>query len=72
MKNKPTTCKWGFKWWVVADMSGYTLDFDVYVGKAEKYSGDCLAHDVIMNFLQPYWFQGYEVIIDNFYTSPIP
>ena len=69
IQYKPT--KWGFKLWVVADMSGYILDFDVYVGKAEKYSGDGLAHDVIMKLLQLYWFQGYEVFIDNFYTSAI-
>jgi len=31
MKNKP--CKWGFKYWVIADTSGYTLDFDLYTGK---------------------------------------
>lgn len=49
----------------------YTLDFNVYVGKAEKYSGDGLAHDVVMKLLQPYWFQGYEVFVDNFYTSQI-
>ena len=31
MKNKP--CKWGFKYWVIADTSGYTLHFDLYTGK---------------------------------------
>ena len=31
MKNKP--CKWGFKYWVIANTSGYTLDFDLYTGK---------------------------------------
>ena len=31
MRNKPV--KWGFKLWVIANPSGYTLDFNVYTGK---------------------------------------
>ena len=31
MKNKPV--KWGFKYWVVADTSGHTVNFDLYTGK---------------------------------------
>jgi len=30
MRNKPV--KWGFKLWVLADMSGYTIDFNIYTG----------------------------------------
>ena len=33
MKDKPT--KWGVKLWVLADCdNGYTIDFNVYIGKA--------------------------------------
>ena len=33
IKDKPT--KWGIKLWVLADSSnGYTIDFNVYIGKA--------------------------------------
>ena len=33
IKDKPT--KWGIKLWVLADSSnGYTVDFNVYIGKA--------------------------------------
>ena len=33
IKDKPT--KWGIKLWVLADSSnGYTVDFDVYIGRA--------------------------------------
>ena len=53
----------------MADISGYTIDFNVYTGKANK-SDHGLAHSVVMNLLEPYWFQGYEVFVDNFYTSP--
>ena len=31
MQNKPV--KWGFKFWVIADPSRYTKDFDAYTGK---------------------------------------
>lgn len=35
MKDKPT--KWGLKLWVLADSSnGYTVDFDIYIGKSAQ------------------------------------
>ena len=33
IKNKPT--KWGFKFWVISDPTGYTIDFDVYAGSRQ-------------------------------------
>ena len=39
--NKPT--KWGFKYWVLADVSGYTVDFDIYLGKAAQPSNKRLS-----------------------------
>ena len=36
MKDKPT--KWGFKLWVVADPSGYTVDFNIYTSWASPYT----------------------------------
>ena len=66
MKDKRT--KWGFKVWVVADMSGYTIDFNVYTGKSEQYSDYGLSHNVAMKLLEPFWFQGF---VDNFYSSPV-
>ena len=68
MRQKPT--KWGMKYWVVADTSGYTLDFDLYGGKDEGYSAKGLSYDVVMTLVQRFAFQGYEVYFDNFYTSP--
>jgi len=68
MRNKPT--KWGFKLWVVADPSGYTLDFNVYTGKESDGKREHgLAYDVVMKLIGPFCFQGYHVYIDNFYTS---
>ena len=45
MRNKPT--KWGFKLWVLADMTGYTVDFDIYTGKLTEESESGLAYDVV-------------------------
>ena len=38
MKNKPT--KWGFKLWVLADITGHTSDFSIYTGKKSNVSVD--------------------------------
>lgn len=70
VRNKPT--KWGFKYWVISDPTGYTLDFDLYCGKhrAQPLSSNGLTFDVVMELVKPYHFQGYQVFMDNFYTSP--
>ncbi|XP_015774285.1 PREDICTED: piggyBac transposable element-derived protein 4-like [Acropora digitifera] len=69
-KDKPT--RWGIKLWVLADSSnGYTIDFNVYVGKAEgrNVSAKGLGYDVVMKLMDPYFNQGYHLYVDNFYTS---
>ncbi len=71
MKNKPT--RWGIKLWVLADSSnGYTVDFNVYIGKSqhEEPSTHGLGYDVVMKLVNPYLGQGYRVFFDNFFTSP--
>ena len=68
IRNKPT--KWGYKYWVLADPTGYTIDFDVYGGSSqEETSGKGLAYDVVMSLTSSFLFQGYQVFCDNFYTS---
>jgi len=68
MRNKPT--KWGFKLWVIADPSGYTLDFNVYTGKEKEGTREHgLAYDVVMQLVGPFCFQGYHLYVDNFYMS---
>ena len=70
IRDKPT--KWGIKLWVVADSSnGYTIDFDVYIGKAagRDVSVHGLGYDVVVKLMQPFLRQGYHLYIDNFYTS---
>ena len=69
MKQKPI--KWGFKLWVVADTTGYTIDFNIYTGKRES-TEHGLASQVIMTLVEPFMFQGYEVFTDNFLHEPYP
>jgi hypothetical protein len=70
MKDKPT--KWGFKYWVIADILGYTIDFNVYYGAAqeEEVNPNGLAYAIITKLVEPFRYQGYQVYCDNFYTSP--
>ena len=70
IKDKPT--RWGIKLWVLADSSnGYTVDFNVYIGKAagRVVSEQGLGYDVVMRLMQPFLHQGYRLFVDNFYTS---
>ncbi|KAL9952183.1 hypothetical protein ACROYT_G039398 [Oculina patagonica] len=70
IRDKPT--KWGIKLWVLADSSnGYTIDFNVYIGRAagRKVSANGLGYDVVMKLMDPFFNQGYHLYVDNFYTS---
>lgn len=67
MRNKP--CKWGFKYWILADTSGYTVDFELYTGKMEHKGDNGLAYDDVMQLCQNFKFQGYSLYVDNFYTG---
>lgn len=70
IKDKPT--KWGIKLWVLADSSnGYTVDFDVYIGRAagRDVSEYGLGYDVVLKLMQRFLNQGYHLFVDNFYTS---
>ena len=71
IKNKPT--KWGFKYWIIADVTGYTIDFSLYGSGShlsDQRSGKGLAYDVVINLVQPFTFEGYQLYCDNFYSSP--
>ena len=70
IKDKPT--KWGIKLWVLADSSnGYTIDFNIYIGKAagRTVSANGLGYDVVMRLMAPYFNLGYHLFVDNFYSS---
>ena len=53
-RNKPT--KWGFKFWVLADLAGYTCDFDLYLGKRSTIqpSGFGLGYDTVMELTKAF------------------
>ncbi|KAM3860425.1 piggyBac transposable element-derived protein 4-like [Diretmus argenteus] len=70
MKDKPT--KWGIKMFVLAESSsGYTINFNVYTGKSQRPSVHGLSYDAVMDLIDPsYLGTGYNIYVDNFYTSP--
>ena len=70
IKNKPT--KWGFKLWCLCNATnGYTVNFSIYRGKTgEVVSGNGLSYDVVFRLMDEYLDQGYNLFVDNFYTSP--
>ena len=62
--------KFGVKLWVLGDSkTGYTYDFDVYIGKMENKYQHALGYSVVMGLVTPLINQGYHVFFDNFYTS---
>jgi hypothetical protein len=68
IRDKPT--KWGMKLWVLADArSGYTYNFDVYLGKANTPSKMGLAYEVVINLVTMLLDQGYRLFVDNFYSG---
>ena len=67
IRNKPT--KWGYKYWILADPTGYTVDFDIYCGTDQQSSGKGLGYDVVAKLTLPFQFQGYQVFCDTFYSS---
>ena len=62
--------KSGFKYWVVADPTGYTLDFNLYCGRRRisPISENGLTYDVIMDLTEPFNFKA----ILYFSTISIP
>ena len=54
---------------MLADTTGYTVDFIIYTGKDEL-TEQGLTFTVVTDLLEPFHFQGYEVYTDNFYSSP--
>lgn len=65
IRKKPT--KWGYKYSVLGDPTGYTLDFNIYYGAANQLeTGHGLAYDVITTPVEPFHFQGYLVFCATF------
>ena len=72
LPKKPNT--WGFKYWVVADITGYSTDIELYRGshRGTAISENGLTYDTI-NYYEPcqtLYISGILQVIYNFYTSP--
>lgn len=52
--------------------TGFILDFIVYTGADTNYQkfGLGITGDIVAHFLQPYFYKGRVIYIDNWYTSP--
>ena len=69
LRDKPI--KWGFKYWVMSDPTGYTCDFNLYCGAAQSVrSENGLGYDVVTSLISPLHDQGYQLYCDNFYSGP--
>ena len=52
------------KFWVLADsLTGYTNDFDLYLGIGANISLNGLGYDVVLKLCVTLFFQGYRLII---------
>jgi len=69
IKHKPR--KWDTSYWALADSSGYTVDFNLYAGKGSEgsHSKNGQMYDAVKNLIKPFTHQGYQLFVDNFYTS---
>jgi len=67
MPNKPD--KFGIKFWILAELSSkYCLNLKPYLGKDEERVTSLGTH-VVMTLMEPYFGRGYNVTMDNFFTS---
>jgi len=67
MPNKPD--KFGIKFWILAELnSKYCLNVKPYLGKDDERVVSLRAH-VVLKLMEPYFGRGYNVTMDNFFTS---
>ena len=60
------TNKIRFKYRVLVDPTSCTIDFNIYYGATEGTAEKGLAYKVVMDFIQPFRFQGYRLYCDTF------
>jgi len=67
MPNKPD--KFGIKFWMLAELnSKYCLNLKPYLVKDEERVSSLGTH-VVMTLMEPYFGRGYNITMDNFFTS---
>ncbi|XP_032690081.1 piggyBac transposable element-derived protein 4-like [Odontomachus brunneus] len=66
--------RFGIKLFMIVDCeTGFILGFIVYTGADTDYEkfGLGITGDIVAHFLQPYFYKGHVIYIDNWYTSPM-
>jgi len=70
MPQKPD--KYGVKFWLLCEVkTKYVASIEVYLGAQEKElrNGTPLSEDVVLRLIKPFVNKGYNVCMDNFFTS---
>ena len=68
MPKKPK--KFGIKLWALCEAkTGYCLQFQIYSGKSDTGQEHGLGYRVVFDLLRNYFYKGYRVFFDNFYTG---
>ncbi|XP_071580675.1 piggyBac transposable element-derived protein 4-like [Temnothorax nylanderi] len=65
--------RFGIKVFLIVDCkTGFILGFIVYTGGDTDYQkfGMGITGDIVAHFLQPYFYKGHVMYVDNWYTSP--
>lgn len=65
--------RFGIKLFEIVDCeTGFVLNFIVYTGADTDYQkfGLRITGDIVAHFLQPYFYKGHVMYVDNWYTSP--
>ena len=69
--NKDKPDKYGIKAYELCDsLTGYCSRIQIYVGKVLDVSVHGIIYDLVMNLVSPYLHQGFQLFMDNYYTSP--
>ena len=67
IRGKPI--RFGFKLWCLADPLGYIVQFEPYVGAAERYGSLGLGGSVVMDLIAELPEHPFHLTFDNFFTS---
>ena len=68
MRDKPA--RFGLKEFTLADAeNGYVLDINVYTSKECGQNSKGLAQRVVLKLVEPFYGLGYNIFMDNYYTS---
>lgn len=63
--------KWGIKFVLLSDSTGYTTDFSIYIGKSTLVTGEGLLFDTVVSLINKTCLgSGYHVYCSIFLTSP--